>query len=149
MRVGQKADVEHQIRVFHGTVFEAKALKRHGEAARRPGRQQLIGQLAAKHRGCQPGGVDHDVGQLAQGSERVLLARDSLGHASGRCQGVSPAGLLVPREQRLFVGFEEQHPMADPTRPQVLEHGRHASAWHTARTARPPFAQALPGPSVA
>ena len=50
-----------------------------------------------------------------------MLAHDALGDAAGRGERVPTTRLLVTRHERLIVGLEEQHPVGDATRPEVIE----------------------------
>ena len=141
MRVGQKAHVEHQVGIAQLAVLEAEALERDRQAAGRARREQFVRQLAPEHRGAQPGCVDHDIRAHAQRRERAGLPTDPLEHAAGRGQGVAAPGLLVPGEQRLLVGLQEQDAMGHAGGPETVEHARQArkvtAAAHVGHHRRP------------
>ena len=124
VRVGKEADVQEQVGIARRPVLEPEALEGHRHPARRLRGEQIIGQLAAQHRRGEAGRIDHHVRAPAQGSQRVALALDAIGHAPGGRERVTAASLLVPREQRLLVGLEEQHAVRNPARAKVIEHRR-------------------------
>src|SRR3954468_13864592 len=80
--VGQEAHVERDVGVPRRAVLVAERGKRDGEPARRAGREQLVGHLAAQRRGGQAGGVDHQVGPLAHRREQLLLGPDAVPDAA-------------------------------------------------------------------
>ena len=122
MRVGEEPHVEQQVWVASRPVLEAEALERDRQPPRGARRQQLVGELAAQHRRGQTGRVDHDVRPATQRPQELALAGDAVGDAALGRERVAPARLLVARQQRLLVGVEEQHPMGDAGRPEVVEH---------------------------
>ena len=122
VRVGQEADVEHDVGVAGRAVLVAERAEGDREPARLAGREHLGGDLAAQRGGAQPRRVDDRVRALADRAEQLLLAVHAVGDVAVAGQRVAPAGLLVAGEQRLLVGLEEQHADGDVARVQLVEH---------------------------
>ena len=116
VRVGQEADVEDEVGVARGPVLEPEALERDREPGRGRAREELVGDLAPQHVRLEAGRVDDDVGAILDRLEDRALGRDALGHARPRGGRVTAPGLLVAGEQRLLVGVEEQHAVAQAQR---------------------------------
>ncbi len=121
VRVGQEAHVEHDVAVARQPVLVAERRQRHRELGAPLARQELVRDAAAQ-RGCRdPARVEHEIGAFPDVLQRVALGRDALGDRPRRAQRVAPAGLLVAPEQRVLVGVEEQHPVRDAARGEIVE----------------------------
>ncbi len=126
VRVGQEADVEHQVRVAAGPYLKPKLSNvrpaARGVCAGSSSSASLRRSIAA----VRPVGVDDHVRALAQWRQQRRARGDPVGDAARRRERVAAAGLLVAGEQRRLVGLEEQHAVLDPALAQVVEHRRQA-----------------------
>ena len=118
--VGQKADVQHQIRILRDAVFvpEGTHMQVHSAAGAVPA--EFLHQALA-----QPGqgiirGVHHHVRQVLQPGHAFPLQRHGGPEVfSPGIQGMPVAGLLVSQQDSLRPGFQEQDPEGSPF-PRVL-----------------------------
>ncbi len=84
--------------------------------------EQLLGDPAPQFGPGQVGGVDDDVGALAQRRQQLALGADAVDDPPFRRQRVAAAGLLVAVEQGLLVGLEEEQLRLRPVAFEVVEH---------------------------
>ncbi len=107
MRVGEEADVEHQVRLARQAV--AVGERDHGQG--RPGAlgdaEMACDQLPQPRR-RELRGVDHEVGALAQRRDQPALAQDAVGDRAVRLERMAAAGLGEAALQDLVVAVEEQ-----------------------------------------
>ena len=122
--VGQEAAVEHQVGL--GGHAELVAERHHGEDDGRGlvADVVVLADVVAElvHRVVR--GVQHEVGHLADGPQRLPLLPDALDGRLVDGQRVRPPRLVVAAGQRLLVGLQEEQADGHPLAAQMAQHAR-------------------------
>ena len=108
VRVGQEADVEHQIGVERDAVLEAERHQRDGQARPPPGRDVVLDEQVLELVHGERGRVHHAVGDLAERGEHLALGADAVEYVAVGRQRVPAARLPVAAHQRLLARLQEQ-----------------------------------------
>jgi hypothetical protein len=122
VRIGQEAHVEGEVGVARRPVLEAEGEQGEGEFPGPLGAEQLLRDLPPQFAPGQVGGVDDDVGALAQRRQHRPLGPDPVDDPPFRRQRVAAAGLLVAVEQGRLVGLEEEQLRFRPVAFEVVDH---------------------------
>ena len=108
--IGQKAHVDHQVRLDGHAVLEAKGEDRDLHELLVGELGEGAGEAAAQLARAQAARVDHEVGGVADGGELGALAGDGMGdRLARRGERVTAAVLVVAAHEDLVGGVQEQH----------------------------------------
>jgi len=104
--VGQKANVENEVGVRGNTVFVAEADDgdQHGAVV---GIFEALGDEVAKLVDVELGGVDHYVGEFADGLHEGAFVVETFAHRQGFAEGMRAARFAVAAEKRVVAGIDE------------------------------------------
>jgi len=119
VRVGQEPHVGDEVGVDGDAVLEAEAEHRHPQPGGVRGAEGLgdaVGELVH----VEVAGVDHQVGDRAQVGQRDALALEAVEQPALALQRVRSAGRLLPADEHLVAGVEEDERRL-PTRALVGE----------------------------
>ncbi len=114
--IGQAPDVEQEVDITGDSVLETKRLKEDRSLGRRrPGHTDP--HQVAQFVDVGAGGIDVDIGELANRVQPLALQFDRLGQRAVMAgQGMAAAGLAVATDQGVGEGIEEHHLALDATR---------------------------------
>ncbi len=113
IRVGQEADVHHEVGVLRGAVLEAEGLERDVLAVvRHRAEGRLDGAAQVVHR--QAGGVDDDVGEFLDPVGDLALALQAQLEGVLALQRVGAPHAVEAADEHVVAGVHEQHGGAQP-----------------------------------
>jgi len=106
MRVWQKAHVENQVGVGGHAVLVAKANDgdQHGAVV---GILEALGNKVTEFMDVELRGVNHHIGQLADGLHERALVAQTFANGQSFAEGVRPARLAIAAEERVIAGIDE------------------------------------------
>ena len=120
--IRQKANVHDEVGVERRTMLEPERVDGHRQSLLLGTGCEQSPNGRAELRREHVGGVYHVMGALAQLEQQVALALDTLRDGGAvRAKRVSAAARLVARNQLLVVSIEEEHPIIDAERFELLQ----------------------------
>ncbi len=112
IRIIEKAHVEDQISLAR----DAAAIGEGSDEDAQPARieRKMAGQQALQIGGGQGGGIDHQIGAVAQGANNLALTADAVHDRPVSGQRMGPPRLDITPFEPLVVTVDEQHPQRPP-----------------------------------